>query len=215
MTKPRDPTQFTRESAERIGRVVRSAELATPGARPLTFERVDFSKSRVFRVCTYTGAWSVGSEKTVTFKYKTATPNTATVLNLFFPVTNTAAGTRDCAIAKEGTGWYLVDVKFATATAVFVTGTTSASYVSGITTSSRTFISALSATTASISFVNSVSAVLNTSSCSITVSTGAGEASIVTGVSTSGTAVIVLTASSTATAVFVTGTATATYLRLE
>lgn len=112
MTRPRDPTQFTRESAERIGRVVRAAELAAPAARPLNFERVDFSRSRVFRVATYTGAWSIGSLKTVTFKYQTATPNTASVTNLFFPVTSTAAGSRDCAIAKDGTAWFLVDIPF-------------------------------------------------------------------------------------------------------
>lgn len=124
MTRPRDPTQFTRESAERIANVVRAAELSAPAARPLNFERVDFSRSRVFRVATYTGAWAVNASKVVTFKYKTETPNTATVLNLFFPVTNTAAGSRDCAIAKEGTGWFLIDVVAQTATASVVTGVT-------------------------------------------------------------------------------------------
>lgn len=124
MTRPRDPTQFTRESAERIGRVVRAAELAAPPASPLNFERVDFSRSRVFRVATYTGAWSINATKVVTFKYKTDTPNTATVLNLFFPVTNTAAGGRDCAIAKEGTSWFLVTVAPQTATASVMTGVT-------------------------------------------------------------------------------------------
>jgi len=133
MTRPRDPTQFTRESAERIANVVRAAELATPGARPINFERVDFSKPRLFRVATYTGAWSIGSSKTVTFKYQTATPNTASVTNLFFPVTNTAASSRDCAIAKEGTAWYLIDVRMATASAVFVTSTQSTAILTDVT----------------------------------------------------------------------------------
>lgn len=67
---------------------------------------------KVFRICTYTGAWSIGSSKTVSFKYQTATPNTVSATNLFFPVTNTATGDRDCAIAKDGTAWFLVDVPF-------------------------------------------------------------------------------------------------------
>lgn len=106
MTRPRDPTQFTRESAERIGRVVRAAELATPSARPLNFERIDFSRSRVFRVATYTGAWAKGSLKTVTFFGVTTTPNTVSASNIF--ATLTATGTRNCAIAKDGTAWYLI-----------------------------------------------------------------------------------------------------------
>lgn len=148
MTRPRDPTQFTRESAERIANVVRAAELATPSARPLNFERVDtFKNAKLFRVCTYTGAWSIGSSKTVTFKYQTATPNTATVLNLFFPVTSTAAGSRDCAIAKDGTAWYLIDVRLAERTAVFVTSTAATSRLTDVT----------------------LSASLNTSACTITI----------------------------------------------
>jgi len=147
MTKPRDPTQFTRESAERIGRVVRAAELATPAARPLNFDRVDFSRSRVFRVATYTGAWSIGSSKTVTFKYQTSTPNTVSATNLFFPITNAAANARDCAIAKNGTAWFLIDVRLAERTAVFVTSTAAASRLTDVT----------------------LSASLNTSACTISI----------------------------------------------
>lgn len=118
MSSPRDPTQFTRESAERIGRVVRAAELATPTTRPLNFERVDFSRSKVFRVATYTGVWDIGVLKIVTFVNPTASPATAVVNNLFFPVTNTAVGNRNCAVAKDGSDWYLVDVRMQTATVV-------------------------------------------------------------------------------------------------
>jgi hypothetical protein len=63
--------------------------------------------SKNFRVCTFTGAWSVGSTKTVTFRGVTATPNTVSVTNLFVPITKTAT-TGSCAIAKEGTAWYLI-----------------------------------------------------------------------------------------------------------
>lgn len=103
-----EPTQFTRESAERIANVVRAAELASPAARPLSFERVDTpQKQRLFRVCTFTGAWSINATKTVTFKNQTATPNTVAAVNLFAAIT-AASGSRNCAIGKDGTAWYLI-----------------------------------------------------------------------------------------------------------
>jgi len=105
-----EPTQFTRESAERIANVVRAAELASPAARPLSFDRVDTPKQRLFRVCTFTGAWSINATKTVTFRNQTATPNTAAAMNLFAAITGTTATStsRNCAIAKDGTAWYLI-----------------------------------------------------------------------------------------------------------
>ncbi len=60
----------------------------------------------IFRVCTFSGSWSINSAKTVTFKNQTTTPNTASATNLFWPIPN--GPTRDCAIAKEGTAWYLL-----------------------------------------------------------------------------------------------------------
>jgi len=148
MTRPRDPTQFTRESAERIANVVRAAELASPAARPLSFEPLfDARKPKLFRVATFTGAWAINATKTVTFKYQTATPNTASVTNLFFPVTSTAAGNTDCGIAKDGTAWFLIDVPFETATAVFVGATSSTSVMTDVT----------------------LSASLNTSACTISI----------------------------------------------
>jgi len=102
-----EPTQFTRESAERIANVVRAAELASPAARPLSFDRVDTPKQRLFRVCTFTGAWSINATKTVTFKNQTATPNTVAAVNLFAAVP-APSGSGDCAIAKDGTAWFLI-----------------------------------------------------------------------------------------------------------
>jgi hypothetical protein len=75
---------------------------------------------KVFRICTFTGAWAINASKTVTFKYQTTTPNTVSAVNLFFPVTLT--GTRDCAIAKDGTAWFLIDVPFQTVSQSIITG---------------------------------------------------------------------------------------------
>lgn len=107
MTSPRDPTQFTRESAERIANVVRAAELGYPRARPLVFDKADDPPSRkVFRIATFTGSWAINSAKTVTLKYQTQTPNTVSATNLFCGLN--PGGECDVSIAKEGTSWFLV-----------------------------------------------------------------------------------------------------------
>lgn len=212
MTTPRDPTQFTRESAERIANVVRAAELSAPAARPLNFERVDFSRSRVFRVATYTGAWATNATKVVTFKYKTDTPNTATVLNLFFPVTNTAAGSRDCAIAKDGTGWFLVDVRFANRTAVFA-GSTAVATVFGTGSASLIRFLGTGSTSQQTISTGAISAVLNTSACTISVT--AATATMVS-VSMAGTqTALSVSMAGTQTFAIVQQTYTGTYLSLE
>ncbi len=111
MSDPR-PVQFTYESAERIANAVRAVETAPRPASPLVFEQMPVvaQNRKVFRMATFTGAWSIGSIKTVTLQGSTAT---LAAMNQFFPVTNTAAGNRACAVAKDGTAWYLVDVRVA------------------------------------------------------------------------------------------------------
>lgn len=63
--------------------------------------------AKAFRVCTFTGAWSKNSDKNVTFKYQTTTPNTVVATNLFAAIGATSSA-RNCAIAREGTAWFLV-----------------------------------------------------------------------------------------------------------
>jgi hypothetical protein len=102
-----DLTQFDFPSAVRIARVVRAVEQEPRRARPLTFAAVtEQRREKPFRVCTYTGAWSIGSSKTVTFKNQTTTPNTVAATNLFWPIPD--GPQRDCSIAKDGTAWYLL-----------------------------------------------------------------------------------------------------------
>jgi hypothetical protein len=64
-------------------------------------------RATFFRICTFTAAWAKNTEKTVTFKYITTSPNTVQATNLFAAI-GTATGTRNCAIAKEGTAWFLI-----------------------------------------------------------------------------------------------------------
>jgi hypothetical protein len=98
---------FTKPAAERIAKVVRAVEGGDRDAGPLTFgARIGGVSGKVFRVATFTGAWSIGDAKTVSFRNQTATPNTVAAVNLFCGLSPTAAC--DVSIAKEGTAWYVV-----------------------------------------------------------------------------------------------------------
>jgi hypothetical protein len=99
---------FTKPAAERIAKVVRAVEGGDRDAGPLTFGfRGTGGGGKAFRVCTFTGSWSINATKTVNFLNQTATPNTVAAVNLFAALT-AASGSRNCAIAKDGTAWYLI-----------------------------------------------------------------------------------------------------------
>ena len=98
---------FTKPAAERIGKVVRTVEAGNRDQGPLTFgPRVAGASGKVFRVCTFTGAWSLNASKTVTFRNQTTTPNTVSVVNLVCGLN--PSGSCDVSVAKDGTAWYLV-----------------------------------------------------------------------------------------------------------
>ena len=74
------------------------------------FEGGPAPASKTFRICTFTGSWPIDGTKTVTFRGVTTTPNTVSAVNLFANVdgsTSTAVQT-PCAIARDGTAWYLI-----------------------------------------------------------------------------------------------------------
>jgi hypothetical protein len=103
--KPFDAVQFTRESAERVARVVRQAELSPAAASPLTFDRrISDRIPKQVRAATFTGSWNTGSSKVVTFANNPA--GTASVLNLTIVLPFTA--TQNCIVGRDGTSWYLV-----------------------------------------------------------------------------------------------------------
>jgi hypothetical protein len=105
--KPFDAVQFTRESAERVARVVRQAELTPAGASPLTFEAAPAAaKVKMIRAATFSGSWSINASKVVQFT--NAPTATVTVANLTFVPQFTAS--QNCIVGKEGTAWYLVSV---------------------------------------------------------------------------------------------------------
>lgn len=103
---------FTRPAAERIGRAVRIVEAGDRDSGPLVFgANIGRDSQPVFRIATFTGAWTLNGIKTVTFFSKTSTPNTASVTNYLFtiPASDNTSATTKCAIAKEGTSWFLVN----------------------------------------------------------------------------------------------------------
>ena len=102
--------RFTRGAGERIGRAIIGFERQTKGAAPLTYEHIvpGAPASKVFRMATFgTAAWPVDSSAMVTFLGAT---NTATALNLFGSL-STAASSRQVAIAKDGTTWFLIQAR--------------------------------------------------------------------------------------------------------
>lgn len=204
MSDPILPTQFTRESARRIAQVVRSSELTPAPARPLNFERVDFSKARVFRVATFEGDWPIGTDNVVTFKNITNTPNTVNAKNLFFPINFPPSGQRDCAVAKEGTSWYLVDVKLALVPGVsslsldsvevfsggqtakinvFPTNaTTKITFVSPTSTQQISVVSSITTQSSVINYLSGVDVTLDAQNCDVVVTPETASAELVASV---------------------------------
>ena len=98
---------FTRPAAERIAHVVRTVERSGRDTKgPVWNPRMEGGGGVFFHIGTFTGAWAISSVKVVTFKYQITTPNTVSASNLFWPIPD--GPQRDCAIAKEGTEWYLL-----------------------------------------------------------------------------------------------------------
>lgn len=98
----------------------------TSRAPTLEFEE---NRRRVFRICTFTGAWSINSTKTVTFKYQTNTPNTVLATNLVCGLSPTT--TCDVSVAKEGTAWYLIQPNLTQLPGYSASGTQVLTVVSG------------------------------------------------------------------------------------
>lgn len=177
---------------------------------PTRFEAAPTYVPKTIRIGTFTGSWSIGASKPVRLQADTA--STVSVTNLFFPIpTPTQPNANiNCAIAKDGTAWYLIDVPFETATAVFVGGTATASFFSASSTTSTTIIRSI--TTSQVSYVTNVSARFNTNNCTIVVSTTAATASSVALISTATATLVSLAGTQTMT--FATSTFTATFLRV-
>lgn len=103
-----DRVTFTPRSAQRIADAVLQVEAGDRQNKGVMFGAPPYAPEKLFRMCTFTGSWSKNALKVVTFKYQSTTPNTTQASNLFAAISNTATTAMTCAIAKEGTAWYLI-----------------------------------------------------------------------------------------------------------
>jgi hypothetical protein len=201
---------FTRPAAERIARVVRHIEAGDRDSLPIAYGmRGAADAKKIFRVCTFTGAWAIDTDKTVTFRGVTATPNTVSVINkiVSLPAPASTNTSRIVNVAKDGTAWYLVSFQMSTATAVFSGRTQTITFVGTHATQTVAFATPGE----SVPVLTNISAVLNSSNCSITVNKTTTSVRVVGSTQTA----TIMSMSGTQTAVITTGTYTATYITLE
>lgn len=103
--------KFSRASAQRIAKAVRHVEAGDRGQPPVKFEHQVIG-AKVFRICTFTGSWTKGTQHVTTFYNITSTPNTVAATNIFVDVnscnTNSTSATAACAIARYAGTWYLI-----------------------------------------------------------------------------------------------------------
>jgi hypothetical protein len=207
-----DRISFTRPAVERIARVVRAVENARPVGGGLGFRRQQaIDKAKVIKLASFVGPWPKNVSNVVTFQ---GTGRTANASNLFFPVPGTH--TRECAVAKIGSAWHLIDVPFNEQTAVFAgktatetvfgtSGTTTITFIPAGSTARLNYIGSVAPQSETITFLTSVSASLNTANCTITVASNTQSKSVVVSVNSQ---------TATATSVSLSGTQTATIVSL-
>ena len=96
--------KFTRPAAQRIADAVRKVEGGNRDLGPVELgPRFASSSAKVFRMATFTGAWSINSAKTVTLRGSTST---LSATNPFLSLPEN--GSRACGVARDGTAWYLI-----------------------------------------------------------------------------------------------------------
>jgi len=109
---------------------VDSIPFGGPASRiPTSLEDGPSFTPKVFRICTFTGSWSINTDKTVTFRGITTTPNTVSVRNLVCGLSPTAQC--DITVAKDGTAWYLVQPNLTQQPGYSPTGTQVLALVNG------------------------------------------------------------------------------------
>ena len=147
MAEPNDRVAFTRRAAQRITDVVKVVEAGNRDAAALTFSKLNnvAPQATTFKLIAFTGTWARGGTRDI--QIGEAPTNTASIVNLFFPLDQPSSLSRDGAIAKIKGQWYLVAVPFRTATVAVVVSQYTQAVVTDV----------------------QFGAVLNTSNCTITV----------------------------------------------
>lgn len=99
-----DRIAFTRSSAERIAKAVRTVEAGARDQAPLVFGGQP-APMTIIRMATFTGSWSKDTARVVTLRGTTAT---LTAQNVFGIAGSTATGTWDCCVIRDGTAWFCI-----------------------------------------------------------------------------------------------------------
>ena len=102
---------FSRQSAQRIAKVVRTVEAGNRDQPGITFDHpLPGIGGRMFRMATFTGSWTIDAQKVVTFLNQTTTPNTVSAYNVFATISGSTATSafKHVAVAKDGTAWYAI-----------------------------------------------------------------------------------------------------------
>ena len=101
---------FSRQSAQRIAKVVRTVEAGNRDQPGIRFDHPQPGMARMFRMATFTGSWSIDATKVVTFLNQTTTPNTVSAYNVFATISGSTATSafKHVAVAKDGTAWYAI-----------------------------------------------------------------------------------------------------------
>ena len=103
---------FTRPAAERIAKVVRSVEAGNRSSAALVFPAVAPTLPASFRIATFgSAAWSIDTSRTVTLFHVTNTPNTVSASNVFGDIGTATSTARRCAIALDGTAWFVIQAR--------------------------------------------------------------------------------------------------------
>lgn len=139
---------FTRPAAERIAKAVRTVEAGDRDQPGITFGSAMVGP-RTFRLATFTGAWPINTENVVTLQGSTAT---LLAVNRFFDHPN--VGTRNCAVARDGTAWYLVQWQWNYSVATVFTGATLGTAALTFSRANVVVLDQSTATTVAISITN-------------------------------------------------------------
>ena len=104
------PVTFSRQSAQRIAKAVRTIEAGNRNQPGITFDRPMAGATKTFRMATFTGTWTKDAQKVVTFLNQTSTPNTVSAYNVFATISGSTATSvfKHVAVAKDGTAWYAI-----------------------------------------------------------------------------------------------------------
>lgn len=100
-----EPVTFKHRDARRIAKTVHAHETSRRQRSPSTLPRSSGGGGG-FATAKFTGSWSKGSLKQITFLVSTT--ETAIATNIFSNISAPSEGHKTCAVAREGTSWVLI-----------------------------------------------------------------------------------------------------------